>query len=432
MKKKTFLFHTLGCKVNQYESEAMEELFLQRGYQPAETEEDCDVFVINTCSVTQMSDAKSRQMIRRLKKKNPSAVVCAVGCYAQMAPDELLAIDGVDVVLGTKGRSSLVDLAEKSRQRGERICYIPDLEKERSFDPLTIHTQRSTTRAALKIQEGCDMFCSYCIIPHARGHIASRPLSSIVEEARTLSQRGFQEIVLTGIHVASYGKEANGSGDLIDVVEALSMISGIKRIRLSSIEPRWVNPEKLRRLQATGKFCDHFHLSLQSGSDRVLRRMNRKYDTLIYKEKIKQIREVFPDAGLTTDVIVGFPGETEEDFQKTLDFVEEIGFLKVHVFPYSQRKGTPAADYPDQISPQVKKDRAARLGKIEKALSERFLKEQIGKRASVLFESGKGGPFMEGYTTNYIRVRLPRDPDRENQIIEGLLAPGSGRVLTLQ
>ncbi len=431
LKVKTFLFHTLGCKVNQYESEAMEELFLQKGYQPAQTEEACDVFVINTCSVTHISDAKSRKMIRRLKKKNPAAVVCVVGCYAQLAPEKLLAMDGVDVVIGTKGRSFLVDAVEEFMETGEKIVRVPNLEEVRAYDPLTIHTELSNTRAALKIQEGCDMYCSYCIIPHARGHIASRPLSSLLEEAKGLSQRGFQEIVLTGIHVASYGKEGKEGLDLIDVVESLAMIRGIQRIRLSSIEPRWVTAEKLKRLKDTGKFCDHFHLSLQSGSDRVLKRMNRKYDTLVYKEKIDQIREVFPDAGLTTDVIVGFPGEEEEDFQRTLNFVREIGFLKVHVFPYSRREGTPAADFACQVSPEIKKERARRLGALERELAEAFLKDQLGKKARVLFESEKRGPFLEGYTTNYIRVRLPRHFHVENQIVEGRLAPGSGRMLSL-
>ena len=340
---KRFAFKTLGCKVNQYETEAMEELFLHRGYVKADSEEETDVYVVNTCTVTSASDAKSRQQINRIKRKNPQAIVAVVGCYAQVAPEEIEALENVDIILGTKGRAMLVDLVEAVKEGEEPIIRVNDLEDDRAFDELAISTELAKTRATIKIQEGCDMFCTYCIIPYARGHIASRPMESIIKEVEDLAGKGFKEFVLTGIHVASYGKDQGGTLDLMDVIEAIAKIDGVDRIRLSSMEPRWVSADRLQRLKQIPQFCDHFHLSLQSGSDEILRLMNRKYDTSLYKEKVDLIREFYPDCGITTDVIVGFPGESEENFQETLHFVQEIQFSRIHIFPYSAREGTPAA-----------------------------------------------------------------------------------------
>lgn len=434
---KTVTFYTLGCKVNQYESEAMEEAFLDRGYRAVGRDEGADVFVINTCTVTHVADAKCRQAIRRAKRKNPQAVVAVVGCYVQVAPETVRAIKGVDVLIGTKGRDRIVDAVEEVSATGKKVEDVVDLDRVRRFDELGIATELSTTRAAIKVQEGCEMYCSYCIIPYARGHMASRDQGAILDEVRRLVRKGIKEYVLTGIHVASYGKEKAPDGqveaerprDLIDLVEAVAKIPGVERIRLSSIEPRWVTPEKLLRLAACGKFADHFHLSLQSGSDRILKAMNRKYDKALYLEKIREIRKVFPHAGLTTDVIVGFPGEIEEDFRETLAFVEEVGFSKIHIFPYSKREGTPAALFRNQVPPSIKKDRAARLAEREIVLRHAFMDRMEGEEVRVLFEEGGDKGNMEGYTGNYLRVRMKRKETWVNRIISGRIGKREGDVL---
>lgn len=416
---KRVAFKTLGCKVNQYETEAMEELFLKRGYERTTDVCNCDVYVVNTCTVTGVSDAKCRQQINRIKGKNPEAIVAVVGCYAQVSPEEIRALDNVDIIIGTKGRGRIVDLVEQvGAQRGEPVVAVENLDEHREFDELEIATELENTRAYMKIQEGCDMFCTYCIIPYARGHIASRALLSILREAHGLSERGFKEIVLTGIHVASYGKDLKEPLELIDIIEKVADLPGIERIRLSSIEPRWINAKKLERLRATGKFCDHFHLSLQSGSDKVLRAMNRKYDLALYEEKMALIRSYFPECGLTTDIIVGFPGETEADFADTLAFAERIGFSKIHIFPYSPREGTPAHAFTGQVAADEKKRRAHELALVEARLRRDFLGAQLGKTAEVLFEAASpDADSMYGYTTNYIRVEAPRDERLINRVV---------------
>lgn len=427
---KRFAIRTLGCKVNQYETEAMEELFLRNGYQRVEDREVCDVYVINTCTVTSLSDAKCRQQIHRVRRLNPEAVIAVVGCYSQVAPEEIEKIEGVDLILGTKGRARIVELVEECAASGRQINAVTDLDEDRSYDELPINTELSMTRAYIKIQEGCDMFCTYCIIPYARGHIASRPLHSIREEAERLSDGGFREVVLTGIHVASYGKENGGKEGLIDAIETVASVEGIERIRLSSLEPRWVRREFLERMKQTGKICDHFHLSLQSGSDPVLKLMNRKYDKDTYREKIALIREVFPDAGITTDVIVGFPGETRREFEETVRFCEEIGFSRIHIFPYSPRKGTPAADYEETADGAEKKRRARELAEVEERLRLGFLRSHIGTEAEVLFEEFSGdGMTMAGYTSNYMRVECPRDFDAINRVRRVRLNALAGEVL---
>lgn len=424
-----FAFRTLGCKVNQYETEAMEELFLQRGYERAEDPDACDIYIVNTCTVTHLSDAKCRQQINRIKKKNPEAIVAVVGCYAQVDPEAVERMEHVDVILGTKGRAQIVDYIEAIQKERTRIVDVRNLDEERVFDDLEIHTEQDKTRAHVKIQEGCDMFCTYCIIPYARGHIVSRPMESILREVRSLVEHGFKEIVLTGIHVASYGKEKGAQGDLIDVIEAISTISGLSRIRLSSIEPRWVTPEKLGRLRSIDAFCPHFHLSLQSGSDAVLRRMNRKYDRALYEQKVNEIRTFFPDAGLTTDIIVGFPGETEKDFQDTIDFCNTIGFSRIHIFPYSPRVGTPAASYPNPVDAKTKAERKHQLAEHEERLRLAFMQEQVGTTRRVLIEEGNGKEQLEGYTESYARVAVPYDARWMNQVCAVRILGIDGEIL---
>ena len=403
--KNTFNIITLGCKVNQYESEAIEEIFEQKGFE--RKEKNADIYVINTCTVTNMSDRKSRQMISRARKDNPEAIIAVMGCYSQVKPEDVAKIDGVDIVLGSRNKEEVVDLCEEMLQNKEAIDQVISVSEEKTFEELQISNQTEMTRAYMKIQDGCNMYCSYCLIPYARGNVVSREMDSIVKEAERLAENGFKEIVLTGIHVASYGKDFDDDIFLIDVIENVAKVNGIERIRLSSMEPRHITRDFLERMKATGKACDHFHLSLQSGSDDILKSMNRKYDTEIFKEKTDLIRDVFPNAGLTTDIIVGFPGESDENHKETMDFVNKIKFSKTHLFKYSPREGTRAAKMDKQINGKIKRDRLHDLEKIEEANRKEFLEKQIGKTLSVLFEekSDMDG-FKSGYSTNYLRVNV--------------------------
>lgn len=418
--KKTFNILTLGCKVNQYESEAVEEIFEARGFE--RDEKNADVYVINTCTVTNMSDRKSRQMISRARKDNPDAIIAVMGCYSQVKPEDVAKIEGVDIILGSRNKEEVVDLCEDMLQNKEALDQIISVSEEKTFEDLQISNQTEMTRAYMKIQDGCNMYCSYCLIPYARGNVVSRPMESIVKEAERLAENGFKEIVLTGIHVASYGKDFKDGTSLIDVIENVAKVEGIERIRLSSMEPRHITRDFLERMKATEKACDHFHLSLQSGSDDVLKAMNRKYDTAIFKEKTDLIREVFPNAGLTTDIIVGFPGETDENHKETMDFVKEIKFAKTHLFKYSKRDGTKAATMKDQVNGNIKKERLKDLEAIEKNNREEFLKKQIGKILSVLFEekSDMAG-FKSGYSTNYLRVNVANEGLPSNEIYDVLI-----------
>lgn len=412
--KNTFNIITLGCKVNQYESEAVEEIFQARGYEKKQN--NADIYVINTCTVTNMSDRKSRQMISRARRDNPEAVIAVMGCYSQVKPEEVAAIEGVDVVLGSRNKEEVVDLCENVLQNKKAIDKVLSFSETKTIEELEISNQEAMTRAYMKIQDGCNMYCSYCLIPYARGNIASRDMDSIKKEAERLAQNGYKEIVLTGIHVASYGKDLRNGISLIDVIEEVSKTEGIERIRLSSMEPRHITREFLERMKATGKACDHFHLSLQSGSDDILRAMNRKYDTKIFNEKVNLIREVFPNAGLTTDIIVGFPTETEENHEETKDFVKEIKFAKTHLFKYSKRDGTKAASMKPEVDGNVKKERLKELEAIEEVNRLNFLKNQIGKTLSVLFESKSDMEgYKSGYSTNYLRVNV-KDDIGDNEI----------------
>ena len=411
-------FSTLGCKVNQYETEAMAELFVKNGYEITE-DYNCDVFVLNTCTVTNLSDRKSRQQISKIRSENSDAIIAVVGCYSQVSPDEIENIEGVNVILGTKYRKEIVELCELAKSSNKIINKVENIGKNREFEELTINTEHSMTRAYIKIQEGCSQFCSYCIIPYARGPIRSRNIKDIVLEAKRLADNGFKEIVLTGIHVASYGKDLeNDDIGLIDVIEDIGQIDKIKRIRLSSLEPRIVDKQFLDRLSKVEQFCDHFHLSLQSGSDSILQSMNRKYDTDLYEKTINLIREYYPNAAITTDIIVGFPGETDEDFEKTLNFVDKIQFSKIHVFKYSNRKGTVASKMKNQVSGVVKKERSKLLIEKSKYYTDKFLDNMLNQPIKVLFESKNDDGYIKGYTTNYIRVKREYNPNLSNKIID--------------
>lgn len=404
----SFNIITLGCKVNQYESEAVEELFLQKGYQKKSTR--ADIYVINTCTVTNMSDRKSRQMISRARRDNPDSVIAVMGCYSQVKPEEVAGIDGVDIVLGSRNKESVVELCEDILQNKSVSDKIIAPSETKSFEELQISNQTEMTRAYLKIQDGCNMYCSYCLIPYARGNIVSRDIKDIADESKRLAANGFKEIVLTGIHVSSFGKDLDEDISLIDAIEEVSKVDGIERIRLSSMEPRHITRDFLERMKATGKACDHFHLSLQSGSDDILKTMNRKYDTSIFKEKIELIRDVFPNAGLTTDIIVGFPGESEQNHKQTMDFVKDINFAKTHLFKYSPREGTRAAKMGGQINGNIKKDRLHNLEKIEKKNRIGFLEKQLGETLSVLIESKSDlEGYSGGYSTNYLKVNVKED-----------------------
>jgi len=416
-------FYTLGCKVNQYETEAMTESFENAGYEIVDYSEFADVYIINTCTVTNMGDRKSRQIIRRAREKNPEALVAVVGCYSQTAPGEVLEIPEVSLVVGTDERSRMVELVEYAMKKEEKLNMVSDIMQVREFEEMPIKSYKSRTRAFLKIQEGCDQYCTYCIIPYARGHIRSRKPDSIIAEVKELAENGFREIVLTGIHVASYGKDL-GNTSLIDIIEKVHEIDGIRRIRMSSVDPNVMTDGFIERLSRLPKICGHFHLSLQSGCDETLKRMNRKYTTGEYRRVVEKLREVFADVAITTDLIVGFPGETEEEFQKTVDFVEEIAFSAMHVFKYSQRSGTPAAKYENQIKPQVKDSRSKVITAIAQKNEEKFKKAFIGRSKPVLYEQPFDGQksLFEGLTDNYIRVVSESREDIKGKIIETVLA----------
>lgn len=414
MKKVSFL--TLGCKVNQYETEAMIELFKEKKYDIVDFNEVSDIYVINTCTVTNLSARKSRQFISKAKKNNPNAIIAVLGCYSQTSPTEVEQIEGVDVIIGTDSKNNIVNLCEKAYISNKTINIVKkDISK--NFEDMSINNQTGMTRAYIKIQDGCNQFCSYCIIPFARGRIRSRKLDSIYTEAMRLGAAGYKEIVLTGIHVASYGLDFEDEQiSLIDAIKTVAKVDKIKRIRLSSIEPRIITKEFLDEIIKIDKVCDHFHMSLQSGSDRVLKLMNRKYDTKVYREKVELLKQYFPNVGITTDIIVGFPGETEKDFKNTCDFVKEIGFSKIHVFKYSPRKGTKAAKMP-QINGKTKKERSSKLIAISEELTDEFIDNQFNNNLEVLFEEKNENNKLHGYSKNYIRVEIDYDDKLLNEII---------------
>ncbi len=413
---KKVAFHTLGCKVNQYETHAMMELFKNAEYEIVSDKEFADVYVINTCTVTNVGDRKSRQFIRKMKTLNPDAVVAVVGCYAQVAPEEVENLEGVDIVIGTHGRKEIVRLVEnKDEDRGGQ--FVGDIMQVYEFEDLSLTEYEGKTRAFIKIQEGCNQYCTYCIIPYARGNIRSRNQELVLEEVNRLAKAGYQEVVLTGIHIASYGKDLQEENYFLELLRAINEIPGILRIRLSSLEPNLITNSFLKELQKVNKLCPHFHLSLQSGSDEVLKRMNRKYTRAEYHEAINLIRKYYDSPALTTDVIVGFPGETEKEFEATYDFVENLGFSEIHVFKYSPKKGTPAAKYKEQINGNIKQQRSERLISLGERLKKEYMNSFIGKSEEVLFESFE--PESEthtGFTTRYIKVKGKADKELPNDI----------------
>lgn len=405
----------LGCKVNQYESEAIAELFAEKGYEIVGIDEEADVYVINTCTVTNFGDKKSRQLIRKVKRQNENAIVAVVGCYAQTAPQELMQVEGVNLVIGTKDRALIVEMVENYDIGKGVENHVTDIMKERVFEPLSIQKLANRTRAYLKIQDGCSQYCSYCIIPYARGPIRSREPQEVLAEVRRLAENGFKEVVLTGIHVASYGKDRKDTS-LLEILRQVHEVEGIERIRFSSIEPNVVTEEFAQTMAKLPKVCDHFHLSLQSGCDKTLKEMNRKYDTEKYRQAAATLRKYLPHVALTTDIIVGFPGETEADFQASYAFAEEIGFAKIHVFPYSPKRGTPAAARKDQLPNAVKAERSHKLIALSDRMAADFLADYVGQDVEVLYERAVEDGVYEGHTTNYMKVRGRSEKDLTNQI----------------
>lgn len=418
----------LGCKVNQYESEAIAELFAEKGYEIVGIDEEADVYVINTCTVTNFGDKKSRQLIRKVKRQNENAIVAVVGCYAQTAPKELMEIAGVNLVIGTKDRAQIVEMVEQYDRANGVENHVSDIMKERVFEPLSIQKLANRTRAYLKIQDGCSQYCSYCIIPYARGPIRSREPQEVVAEVKRLAENGFKEVVLTGIHVASYGKDRRDTS-LLDILKQVHEVEGIERIRFSSIEPNVVTEEFAQTMAALPKVCDHFHLSLQSGCDKTLKEMNRKYDTEKYRQAAAMLRKYLPKVALTTDIIVGFPGETEEDFRESYAFAEEIGFAKIHVFPYSPKRGTPAAARKDQLLNAVKSERSHMLIQLSDRMAADFLADAVGTDAEVLYERAVGEGIYEGHTTNYMKVHGRSEADLTNRIAKTHITRAEGEML---
>ena len=418
----------LGCKVNQYESEAIAELFAVKGYEIVGIDEEADVYVINTCTVTNFGDKKSRQLIRKVKRQNENAIVAVVGCYAQTAPKELMEIAGVNLVIGTKDRAQIVEMVEQYDRANGVENHVSDIMKERVFEPLSIQKLANRTRAYLKIQDGCSQYCSYCIIPYARGPIRSREPQEVVAEVKRLAENGFKEVVLTGIHVASYGKDRRDTS-LLDILKQVHEVEGIERIRFSSIEPNVVTEEFAQTMAALPKVCDHFHLSLQSGCDKTLKEMNRKYDTEKYRQAAAMLRKYLPKVALTTDIIVGFPGETEEDFRESYAFAEEIGFAKIHVFPYSPKRGTPAAARKDQLLNAVKSERSHTLIQLSDRMAADFLADAVGTDAEVLYERAVGEGIYEGHTTNYMKVHGRSEADLTNRIAKTHITRAEGEML---
>lgn len=438
--KKTVAFCTLGCKVNQYETDAMRGSFEAEGYEVKEFSQEASVYVINTCTVTNMADRKSRQMMHRAKKKNPDGIIVAVGCYVQAAKEQLEEDTLIDLVIGNNMKSQVVQIVEQyiqdNRHTEDRDAYVADIAHSHEYETMHIETVSEHTRAYIKIQDGCNQFCSYCIIPYARGRVRSRKMEDILQEVKNLTANGYKEIVLTGIHISSYGLDFEHTADeqedygpfknsaLIDLIEALSGIEGLERIRLGSLEPRIITENFVRRLCKVPQICPHFHLSLQSGCDETLKRMNRHYTTALYLEKCGILRQYFDRPALTTDVIVGFPGETEEEFAQTERFLETVHFSDMHIFKYSKRRGTKAADMPNQIDPQIQSVRSEKLIALGERMKDDFLEACKDQEQIVLIEEETeidGTKYMTGHSKNYIRCAFEMDGLVPNMVIKGTI-----------
>jgi threonylcarbamoyladenosine tRNA methylthiotransferase MtaB len=410
---KKISFYTLGCKVNQSDTASMEKLFRDAGYEIVPFDEPSDICLINTCVVTNVGQGKSRRMIRRVSKREPKPLIVVTGCYPQTAPEEVAAIEGVDLLVGTQDRKRIVELVEARLSNAGAAPFndVQALPRGRDFEEMEAAVAQSRDRAFLKIQEGCDQYCSYCIIPYARGHLRSRSLESIRREVARLTEEGYKEVVLIGIHLGCYGKEKVGGPRLSDAVKTALSVPAVRRIRLGSLESVEVEDELLRLMQEDSRLCAHLHLPLQAGCDKTLKAMHRPYDTARFADLLAKIRSLVPGIAITTDVIVGFPGESEADFQASLDFIRQCRFSKIHIFPYSRRKGTPAAGMAGQLSNKEKQDRVHRLEAIDLAGSEAFRSGLIGSQQPVLWEKRNDEGFWEGLTAGYVRVYAASDRD---------------------
>ncbi len=415
--------HNLGCKVNAYETEAMQQILEEAGYEIVPFSEYADVYVINTCSVTNMADRKSRQMLHRAKKQNPDAIVVGAGCYVQTKEAQALVDESIDIVIGNNKKHELIPLLREYEASHRKTACVADINHEKqAYEELSLSRTAEHTRAFIKVQDGCNQFCTYCIIPFARGRVRSRELLDVLQEIRTLAKSGYREVVLTGIHLSSYGVD-NGE-TLLHLIEAVHELEGIERIRLGSLEPRIVTDAFAKRLSELPKICPHFHLSLQSGCDTVLSRMNRRYDTAEYEAGCALLRRYFEHPAITTDVIVGFPGETDEEFETTERYLERIHFYEMHIFQYSRREGTKAAAMPDQVLEAVKKERSEKLLALGHKMSEEFRRYYLGRQVTALLEEEflyDGKRYYTGYTKEYVKVAVETKKDLSNTFVTGTL-----------
>lgn len=434
---KSVALHNLGCKVNAYEIDVMQQMLQEKGYKIVSFDEQADIYIVNTCSVTNIADRKSRQMLHQAKKRNPDAIVVAVGCYVQTGTEAVLKDEGVDLCIGNNRKKDLISILEAYFEEQDKTIHdttVIDINHTAEYEEMTLTKTAEHTRAYIKIQDGCNQFCSYCIIPYARGRVRSRKMEDILAEVRGLVENGYQEIVFTGIHISSYGIDFSGEtasngmpkytgkSKLLELIKEIHKIEGLKRIRLGSLEPRIISEEFATELSKLEKVCPHFHLSLQSGCNATLKRMNRHYSAEEYYEKVELLRRVYKNPAITTDVIVGFPGETEEEFKETEQFLEKICFYDMHVFKYSKRQGTPAATMANQVPDGVKQERSARLLDMERKQSKEFRTNKIGTVSEVLFEEAKvinGETYQIGHTAEYIKVAKKETKDLSNCLING-------------
>ncbi|MFD2759464.1 tRNA (N(6)-L-threonylcarbamoyladenosine(37)-C(2))-methylthiotransferase MtaB [Lentibacillus juripiscarius] len=416
----TVAFHTLGCKVNHYETEGIWNMFKEHGYERVDFDRQSDVYVINTCTVTNTGDKKSRQVIRRAVRKNPDAVVCVTGCYAQTSPGEIMEIPGVDVIVGTQNRKKMIDYIEEHQKTREPINGVSNIMKNRVFEEMDVPAFTDRTRASLKIQEGCNNFCTFCIIPWSRGLLRSREPENVIEQAQNLVEAGYKEIVLTGIHTAGYGEDMNDYNFAKLLKELETKVDGLKRIRISSIEASQITDEVIDVLDKSEKIVRHLHIPLQAGSDSVLHRMRRKYSTGYYKQKVDKIRKALPGLAITSDVIVGFPGETKEEFMETYQFVREIGYSELHVFPFSRRTGTPAARMNDQVDDDIKNERVNQMIDLSNQLAKNYASDYEEEVLEVIPEEQvdeDNANLLQGYTDNYLKVRFSGSPELIGKLV---------------
>lgn len=423
---KKVAFHTLGCKVNIYETEAMQELMQKAGYSIVDFDDKADIYVVNTCSVTNMADRKSRQMLHKAKKDNPDAVIVAVGCYVQAAAKSIKQDEKIDIIIGNNMKNKIADIINDYYEHQDPNTvdisgdFVLDISKIKEYEEFRVLKHKEHTRAFIKIQDGCNQFCSYCIIPYTRGRVRSRSIEEIEKEVRDLVNVGYKEVILTGIHISSYGLDFEEKIQLIELVEKVAKVAGVERLRISSLEPRIITEEFVERLAKLDNFCPHFHLSLQSGSDNTLKAMSRRYDASEFKEGVRLIRKYFNMPALTTDIIAGFPGETEDDFTESLEYIRDIGFFELHVFPYSKREGTKAASMKETLSNKDKTRRVNLLLSMQEPIRRKFLEEKIGKEVEVLIESEfehENKRYVLGHSKEYIKVALPYIEKARNMII---------------